>query len=80
MLLLLYSRGISVELSKLCEVISKIKENGIAEEEGFWNFQGWYLRNHILRLFQKQNLTIDDTRKGFQEFPVVAFADEIGAY
>ncbi|MEM2146727.1 MAG: hypothetical protein QW279_15295, partial [Candidatus Jordarchaeaceae archaeon] len=77
--MLLY-RGISVEFSKLFEVISKIKENGITGEEGFWHFQGWCLRNHISRLFQKHGLTIDDTRKGFHEFPVVAFADEIGAY
>jgi hypothetical protein len=73
-------RGISVEFCKVSEVASKIKENGITGEEGYWHFKGWCLRDHIPRLFQKQDLTIDDTRKGFHEFLVVAFADEIGAH
>jgi hypothetical protein len=73
-------RGIAVERAKVNEVISNIEENGIIGNEGFWNFIGWNLRKDIERLFHKQDLTLDDTRKGFEEFPVVAFADKLGAY
>ena len=73
-------RGIAVENNKVEETISKIKENGLRGDEGFWKFIGWNLRSSIEKLFYKQNLTINDTRDGFKEFPVIPFADELGAY
>jgi len=73
-------RGIAVDYPQVEKVISKIKGSGIRGDEGFWNFTGWDLRGNIESLLSKQNLTLKDTREGFREFPVVGYADELGAY
>ena len=61
-------------------VVSKIRNYGLKGDEGLWKFIGWRLREHIDKLFHKQDLTMKDTREGYPEFPAIAFADELGAY
>ncbi len=73
-------RGIAVKHDQANMVISKIRNYGLQGDEGFWRFVGWRLREHINRLFYKQGLTTKDTREGYPEFPLIAFADELGAY
>lgn len=66
---------------KVAEVLRSTIDLGIGGDEGrLWRFRGWRLRPYIEQLFQKQSLSIKDTREGYEEFPVVAFADELGAY
>jgi len=73
-------RGIAVKHDQANMVISKIRNCGLQGDEGFWRFVGWRLREHINKLFYKQGLTTKDTREGYSEFPVIAFADELGAH
>jgi len=69
-----------VSPDKVAEVIRNIRDFGISGEEGrWWRFIGWRLRPYIEQLFQKQSLSTKDTREGYEEFPVVAFADKMGA-
>jgi len=74
-------RGIAISPDKkVTEVIRNMKDFGISGEEGRWRFTGWRLRPYIEQLFQKQSLSTKDTREGYEEFLVVPFADELGAY
>ncbi len=73
-------RGIAVPRNRVNSVISRIENFGIQGDEGFWRFMGWKLRPYIEQLFQKKDLSTKDTRKGYPELPVVAYADELGAY
>ena len=73
-------RGITISPDKVAEVKRKIRDFGISGDEGkLWRFIGWRLRPYIEQLFQKQSLSTKDTREGYEEFPCVAFADELGA-
>ena len=46
----------------------------------FGNLLDGILEVVLIKLFYKQDLTTNDTREGFREFPVIPFADELGAY
>jgi len=72
-------RGITISPDKVVEVKCKIRNFGISGDEGkSWRFIGWRLRPYIEQLFQKQSLSTKDTREGYEEFPCVAFANELG--
>lgn len=73
-------RGITVRREEAEHVIEKIKCDGLKGDEGFWRFTGWELRPSIEDLINKPDLSTKDTREGYREFPVIAFADELGAY
>lgn len=77
---LILFRGIAVKQSDLKRIINKIKNVGLVGNEGFWKFTGWELRKEIDNLLKKKDLTVKDTREGFREFPVISFADEMGAH
>jgi len=72
-------RGIAVPQDKVAEVTRNIRVSGIIGNEGR-KFIGTRLRPYIEQLFNRHNLSIKDTREGYEEFPTVAFADELGAY
>jgi hypothetical protein len=78
--LILY-RGIAVPKSKAAEVKQNILTNGIRGNEGTqWKFETNDLREKLDQLFNKPDLSLDDTRPPIDKFPVIcACGDEIGA-
>ena len=73
-------REIAVPKSEAEAVVDNIKERGIRGDEGFWKFSYTDIRSRIDELFNKPDLSTNDTRNGSCEFPVVCAADELGAY
>ena len=75
-------RGIAVPRSKAKMIADNIKEKGIKGDEGFWRFIYKDLRARINELFNKPDLSRNDTiySKQYNEFPVVCVADELGAH
>jgi len=73
-------RGIAVPESEAEAVVNNIKERGIRGDEGFWKSSYTDIRSQINELFNKPDLSTNDTRNGNCEFPVVCVADELGAY
>lgn len=72
-------RGIALKEHEAEKVIEEIRSQGIIDGKGSWNFVCCNLRGMIPSLIDKEDLTTNDTRHGYQTFPCKTFADELGA-
>ena len=87
-------RGISVSKNEVEKIKGNIITNGIKGNEGFWEFELNDLRKQLNELFEKPDLSTEDTRPsiwiedhnngGHRElingFPVICAADKLGAH